>query len=414
MNFEVKTIAELERRLYDFVLPAAVSRDEPIPIARTEKLAHAVCNPQKTLRVIHVAGTSGKGSTCYAIASRLLAAGAKVGMTISPHIFSITERVQIDGAPLADEKFIAYFNEFFALVQSGKNRPTYFEFMMVFALWVFAREQVDYAIVETGLGGTHDSSNICRQPNKICVLTEIGLDHTEILGETLADIAAQKAGIIAPENMVIARRQASDVNEVFEKIAAEQRAKITWAEENTGDDFVARNQQMANEVYFVVAGRDGLPPLEQLRITELAAPGRMSEFTLANGNKVIVDGAHNPQKVAALLRALAQNGEVAFRIIIAMKQSKDIAAAIDLLAPHAEQVIATGFSGAQDTLLHAIPPAKPAALFQQQNIQTTTAPSCTAALEQLAKEPGAPILVVGSLYICGEALGWLSGQIMIQ
>ena len=134
----------------------------------------------------------------------------------------------------------------------------------------------------------------------------------------------------------------------------------------------------------------------------------MSEFTLANGNKVIVDGAHNPQKVAALLRALAQNGESKFRIIIAMKQSKDVAAAIDLLAPHAEQVIATGFSGTQDTLLHAFPAAKLAALFQQQNIQTTTAPSCTAALEQLAKEPGAPILVVGSLYICGETLGWLS------
>jgi dihydrofolate synthase/folylpolyglutamate synthase len=121
MNFEVKTIAELERWLYDFVLPAAASRDEPIPIARTEKLARAVCNPHNTLRVIHVAGTSGKGSTCYAIASRLLAAGAKIGMTISPHIFSITERVQIDGAPLADEKFIAYFNEFFALVQSGET-----------------------------------------------------------------------------------------------------------------------------------------------------------------------------------------------------------------------------------------------------------------------------------------------------
>ena len=165
---------------------------------------------------------------------------------------------------------------------------------------------------------------------------------------------------------------------------------------------------MADAVYSVVAGRDGLPPLEQLRITELAAPGRMSEFTLANGNKVIVDGAHNPQKVAALLRALAQNGESKFRIIIAMKQSKDVAAAIDLLAPHAEQVIATGFSGTQDTLLHAFPAAKLAALFQQQNIQTTTAPSCTAALEQLAKEPGAPILVVGSLYICGETLGWLS------
>ena len=156
MNFEVKTIAELEEQLYDFVLPAAASRDEPIPIARTEGLARAVCDPHNTLRVIHVAGTSGKGSTCYAINSRLLAAGAKIGMTISPHIFSITERVQIDGASLADEKFIAYFNEFFALVQSGKNRPTYFEFMMVFALWVFAREQVDYAIVETGLGGTHD------------------------------------------------------------------------------------------------------------------------------------------------------------------------------------------------------------------------------------------------------------------
>lgn len=414
MHSEITSLAQAEQALYELMASAGQLHGRAITIDRTKELANLVDNPQDKLNVIHVAGTSGKGSTCYAITSRLLAAGVKVGTTVSPHIFSITERVQIDGVPLSDERFISYFNDFIALVRAGAIFPTYYEFMLVFALWVFAREDVDYAVVETGLGGTHDSSNICRKPNKICVLLDIGLDHTDFLGTTLPEIAAQKAGIIAPGNAVIARRQSEEVNEVFVAVAQERHAKITWVNEQLDESFVVRNRTMADAVYRYIAQRDELAPLEEMSVNELNAPGRMSTFELQNSTIVIVDGAHNPQKITALLRSLQLAGHTKLRVIVAMKQSKDVDACIELLAPFTEQAIATGFSGEQDTFFKSVPAGEIKELFARRGVACDVAETCTAALKQFTQEKGAPILVVGSLYICGEALSWAESRPMME
>jgi dihydrofolate synthase/folylpolyglutamate synthase len=192
------SIAEVEKALERLVMIASKTTGRDITTARTLEIAGLVGNPQDHLRVIHLAGTSGKTSTSYYIAGLLKAGGMKVGLTVSPHVTAITERVQINNIPLSETEFCRYMSEFLPLVTADEERlPSYFEVMMVFALWVFDKSNVDYAVVETGLGGLHDSSNICRRTDKICIITDIGVDHTHVLGDTIEKIATHKAGIIA-------------------------------------------------------------------------------------------------------------------------------------------------------------------------------------------------------------------------
>lgn len=153
--------------------------------------------------------------------------GAKVGLTVSPHIVSIAERVQINGLPLDEESFCRYMSEFLQKIEDSKfGTPSYFEVMMVFALWVFDKEAVDYVVVETGLGGLHDSSNICRREDKIFVITDIGIDHTHVLGSNIESIAWQKAGIVAPGNHVIMHSQSQVVTGVVAEEVRKQHATL--------------------------------------------------------------------------------------------------------------------------------------------------------------------------------------------
>ena len=160
----------------------------------TLRLMSHVGNPHQQLRAVHVAGTNGKGSTAHLIAAVLQAAGLKVGLYTSPHLVSLTERIRINGKPIPEEAVAAFVTENKSFLD--EVQPSFFETMTAMAFAFFVQEKVDIAVVETGLGGRLDSTNVLMP--LLTVITNIGLDHTEFLGNNLSKIAREKAGIIKP------------------------------------------------------------------------------------------------------------------------------------------------------------------------------------------------------------------------
>ncbi len=196
----IRSIQEAEAALLPYVPLVAELTGKDTTLDRIVPLMKLLGDPQDKLKIIHLAGTSGKTSTAYYMSALLQATGKKVGLTVSPHIDTIAERVQIDGLPLPETEFCRELGIFLDIVEFAEAPPSYFELLYAFALWVFERQQVDYAVVETGMGGLYDATNVASRPDKVCVITDIGFDHTHILGKTLPEIAAQKVGIVHDHN----------------------------------------------------------------------------------------------------------------------------------------------------------------------------------------------------------------------
>lgn len=399
------TTKEVERALEPLVTAALEITGRDITTERTFELAALVGNPQQQLCVVHIAGTSGKTSTSYYIAGLLRATGAKIGLTVSPHITSITERVQINGQPLPEAAFCAYMSEFLPLVLTDPNDlPSYFEVMMVFALWVFAKEGVDYAVVETGLGGLHDSSNICRRADKLCVITDIGIDHTHVLGNTIEAIATQKAGIIAPGNTVVMHQQDGVVMDVVRQQIARQDSTLIVV---TGEhaDYQDRNFALALVVYAQLVKRDSLhvvddETLQAVRQTQV--PGRLEVIT-RRGVQIVCDGAHNEQKIYALVQTLQlRYPGRKWTAVLAMRASKDYEAVIGILAPIIRQAVASELHTSQDVRIISVDSSTLAAECQKYGIPCREQPSVSEAVDLLIDENEPDILVTGSLYAVAE------------
>ena len=196
-------------------------------LENTLRLMAHVGNPHEQLKAIHVAGTNGKGSTSHLIAAALQASGLRVGLFTSPHLVSLTERIRINGQPIAEEEvaeFIEQNKDFLDEIQ-----PSFFETMTALSFAYFVREQVDIAVVEVGLGGRLDSTNVITPI--LSVITNIGLDHTEFLGNTLAKIASEKAGIIKPHIPVVIGESHPQTMNVFLAKAQECDAEIYFADQ---------------------------------------------------------------------------------------------------------------------------------------------------------------------------------------
>jgi dihydrofolate synthase/folylpolyglutamate synthase len=179
-------------------------------------------NPQLSFQAVHVAGTNGKGSVCAYIASVLQHAGYKTGLFTSPHLVKVNERIRIDGIPVSDEQFLESFlqmkKEMDTMAEAGHAHPSFFECMFVLAMLCFQKAGVSYGVLETGLGGRLDATN-CIQKPKLTVITPIALDHTEILGDTIAQIAGEKGGIIKPGVPLVYDDEQPEASRVFQEIA---------------------------------------------------------------------------------------------------------------------------------------------------------------------------------------------------
>lgn len=376
---------------------------------RMRQLMMILDNPQESFKTIHIAGTSGKTSTAYFIRGFLEAAGQKTGLTVSPHITTITERVQIAGAPLADVIFVDYAKRLLARIAKTDLQPTYFELLIALAYWTFAHEQVDYAVVETGLGGLLDGTNVIQRPDKVCVITDIGLDHTHILGDTLQAIARQKAGIIQPHNHVLVRAQTSEVMAVFRLVAQKQQATFQAVTDETAPnllpDFQHRNWALAKAAYEYVKNRDGLSVLDasdERTVAEQTPPGRWEIYNYKD-KAIILDGAHNPQKMQALAMSLAAADISSVAVLanfLAAPWDK-VSPALAYLQPYAHHLIIPEFQVGQDSKGRHSLTAKDLAHYagQQHFVSIEAQPDLATALAALLRRPEKTLLVTGSLYL---------------
>ena len=408
---QIKTLAEARLALERYYASGR-PKGQAYSLDHMRQLLAVVGDPQNTLRVIHVAGTSGKTSTAYYAAALLQAAGHTVGLTVSPHVVDITDRVQIDGAPLDEATFCADLGHFLRLVEQSGLTPSYFEVMIAFAFWEFAAKHVAYAVVEVGIGGLLDMTNTIDRKDKICVITDIGFDHMTILGNTLAEIAEQKAGIIQHHNEVCMFRQSSDILG-----AVQQRARIKQAQLHILDqsdiaqiehlpDFQRRNFSLANAAVAVALERRGqkLTADQQLQASQVRIPGRMEAFAI-NNKTVILDGAHNEQKMDALIRGVAQQypgQDIAALIAFVDKPDalERIESCLKVLHRHVDNLIITEFGGPRDAPCISIAAEIVAAYAKTAGFcSAQISPDPAVAFEQLLEMPQRIIVVAGSFYL---------------
>lgn len=415
---KLQSMKEVEQALRPYYEIAKQTTGKGITVERVARLMAHIGNPEQGLKVVHVAGTSGKTSTTSYIAALLTAAGKKVGHTVSPHVSSLTERVQINGEPLGDAKFMELLGEFLDLIVDAPETPSWFECIIAFALWVFAREQVDYVVLETGMGGLHDATNVCDLPDKICVITDIGLDHTQWLGDTLPQIAGQKSGIIHPGNVTFMYEQSAEVMQVVKfKVNQTKKAELYIQHQELlasvyGHKFVdnlplyqQRNWLLAYAVYRYLVMRDSLPLLrtDKLMMTQTQVPGRM-EIVKVGKKTIILDGAHNAPKMQAFVdsfRALYGNRKVP--VLIALKKDKEEAEIGPIISLIASEVITTAFHGSQDWPIEAQNPEHLAEVIKQYAPQVITTHDTSEGIEKLLSMTDDVCVVTGSFYLLSKA-----------
>lgn len=416
---KLKTLAEAESELRKYIPLSREVTGRNITLKRMRPLMAAIGNPENKLRVIHIAGTSGKTSTTYYIAALLTAAGKKTGMTVSPHIDSVTERIQINMKPIKEALFCEGLSEFLNMIKEAKLEPTYFELLIGFAYWYFVNSGVDYAVVETGLGGLGDGTNVAARKDKLCVITDIGLDHINILGKSLPEIAAQKAGIIHEGNEVLMYDQGQDIQKVFESRCRKENTHLHVFVEselrellpinagiNAIPGFQQRNWLLAYVAYQFLETRDEIKPLSTVAIKEtmkLQVPARMDKRNV-NGKTIIMDGAHNQQKMEAFVTSFrSQYPGVRATVMLSMKEGKEYKEVLPLLQPISEKLIICGFSLVQDTPLHSSDAEALAAAARDSGIeQVIVERDPESAYRLLLAETGSVGIITGSFYLIGE------------
>lgn len=277
-------------------------------LERIRRLLGRLGDPQKELKFVHIAGSNGKGSTAAMIASVLRLAGLKTGLYTSPHLWRFHERFQVDGVPIPDGELA----EIAALVLDQAEDETEFELMTAIGMLHFLRSKCDIVVLETGLGGRLDSTNVIPAP-EVAVITNIGLEHTEILGDTLEKIAAEKAGIIKPGSSCVLYHQEREAERVVERVCRERGVSLTAAEKlaepyriSLLGEYQLRNAAVALETANVLRERGwDIPERAVIQgLAEARWPARME--LVRRSPDVILDGGHNPQCMEALARSLRQ------------------------------------------------------------------------------------------------------------
>jgi dihydrofolate synthase / folylpolyglutamate synthase len=409
---KIPDIKYAEKILEGFMADMHRLSGKDVTIDRIKSVLEVLDNPHHKLKIIHIAGTSGKTSTAYYIASLLMQSGLKVGLTVSPHIDTITERIQLNNQPIKDEDFCQTLEIILDKLEQSDVRPTYFELLISMAYWYFAKQYVDYAVIETGLGGLHDATNIASRSDKVCVITDIGMDHMNILGDTIEKIAAQKAGIIHPGNIVFMHHQPKNVETVILHHIKQSAsgAELRYAVPLNLPDlplFQARNWSLAKSVYDYVQSREGFSQVDNQQVTatrRIKIPGRMDRFKL-DKRLVIVDGAHNAQKMAALadsLKALYPNSK--FEVIAAFKKDKEYQEAIDTLVDIARSITFISFTAGQDSYIQATDPKKLDDYCRKTGYTNSSIGNgLFDALERIRSTTNEPIIITGSLYLSGQA-----------
>lgn len=407
------------------------------PPEHTRELLSRLGNPQEGIKIIHVAGTNGKGSVCAYLNAMLLAGGKKTGLFTSPHLVRINERFQIDGEDVSDEQFLDAFLKVEKAAKEyeaeGEGHPSYFETLFLMGMLIFKEAGVEYLVMETGLGGRLDATNVVEKP-LACIITSISRDHTEYLGDTLEAIAGEKAGIIkagvpviydasqpGPASVIAAKAKemgspAWPMEPSFYEMKTQSREGITFTFAYPGGEkaelaipYVAKYQMMNASLAFYMMHilqdvhdipknvlAEGLSKIKWPCRMEMAAPG------------VIIDGAHNEDGIAQFVSTagyFAKENEITILFTaVADKHYHEMIGEI-CEGIHPSHVVATQIDGSR-----VVPAEVLAEDFRKAGCTDVCAePEIGAAYEKaLGKKGSGMLFCVGSLYLAGELKAYLA------
>jgi dihydrofolate synthase/folylpolyglutamate synthase len=377
-------------------------------LERMQEALRLLGDPHLAAPALHVAGTNGKGSTCAFAEASLRAAGLRTGLYTSPHLNHFCERIRIGGAPVSEERACELLEEVIRRVPWALDDPglTFFEIVTLMGFLAF--REVDVMVVEVGLGGRLDATNVLLRP-AACAVTSLGLEHTQYLGPTLAHVAAEKAGIFKRGSPAVTAEQPPEAAQVLERRARELEIPLSqprfdaqrylgprWRVGLSRIALRGAHQRANAALACALLEASGLPlkPEHAEEGLEQAIwPGRLEQF----GN-VFLDGAHNPHAAAALARSLPELGRP-LHLVFGALQDKDAAAMLRELAPHAASV-------------HYCAPDSPRAIAPQALAcfwPGTEHPTPAAALLAARSQPGV-VLGCGSLYLVAELRALLLGE----
>ncbi|MGB6895280.1 MAG: folylpolyglutamate synthase/dihydrofolate synthase family protein [Dehalococcoidia bacterium] len=409
-------------------------------LAPTQDLLEALGKPQTGPLSVHIAGSKGKGSTAAMLASILREAGLRTGLYTSPHLHTFCERIRVDGEPISREAFVRHVEALVPAVEEVRARHperqlVTFDLLTALAFRAFREEGVDVQVIETGLGGRLDPSNVLEE-KAVCIITPISLEHTAILGDTLAKIAREKAGIITPAAVVVMSLQRESAAAVIRQTCAERGASLVEVAQacamtrtgysSEGQDFRLRTPGGTYGLHLPLLGRH---QLENAATAVLAAealaqqgmelsavafrrglegvrwPGRLE--IVKRRPLVVVDGAHNGESARRLRETLEEDLGIGGAIlVVGYSGDKEATALAREMGPVAARVIAT-----RSRSPRAAPPQEVAAAFAEQGIAASCEESVAAAMDAaLAQaEPGDAVCVFGSLFVAAEAREHLLG-----
>ena len=372
-----------------------------------ERLLRELNLPARDQRIIHVAGTNGKGSVCAMIDSICRASGYRSGLFTSPHLVTYRERIQVNGCMISQSQVAGGLTIIRELVRDWEPHPTFFEITTALALQHFKEEQCDVIVLETGMGGRLDATNAIMPV--VSAITPIDYDHQKWLGNSLAEIAAEKAGIIKAGVPVVSAEQPPEAEAILRAKAAGCGAPLNFVTSRYDAASISLSgaHQKQNAAVAVAAIEAAQLELQDRTIAQgledVRWPARFQRWD----DGIVIDGSHNP----AGARVLAQTWREAFNdepavVILAVLQDKDARGIIRALS-----AVARDFVLPVARSERAIPPTELATIAQAAapNLPVTILPSLTAALAH-ARSTGRPILITGSLHFAGEALAALNGD----
>ena len=407
----------------EYIGSAKWQRSKP-GLELTRELLHCLGNPEKKLKFVHVAGTNGKGSTAACVASVLQHAGYKTGLYISPYINRFNERMQINGEEIPDDELEQIVDVIRPFADAMEDTPTEFEVITAVAMKYFLDNEAEIVVLEVGLGGELDSTNVIDTP-EVAVITAIGLDHTALLGNTLPEVASAKAGIIKAGGLVCAYPAGEEVTAVFENKCREVGASLTMTDmsslsvkavELDGCTFdygglenvfvpLAGSYQPWNAAVAITACR--LLASRGWKITDddilkglakVKWPGRFE--VLMRHPVFVLDGAHNPHGIKATVASLREHfGDRKLTFVMGVMADKDVSQMVEMIVPIADRIYT-----ARPENYRAMDPMDLARQFQLKGAMALPCPSIQRAVDEAIAHvgPDGVVIALGSLYFSSD------------
>jgi dihydrofolate synthase/folylpolyglutamate synthase len=441
--------ASAVEQLYELGHELARTPSHKFDLAHMRVLLDALGNPQRRFRSVLIAGTNGKGSTAAILSSIIQAAGHKTALYTSPHLVRVNERIRVNGVLIGDDDFASVYEQVESvarrLVDHGKLpwHPSFFEMLTAMAFCYFAHAGVEVAVLEVGMGGRLDATNVVEPV--VAVITDVSLDHQKFLGNTIAEIANEKAGIVHEGGLLVTLPQHPAANEAIGKAVLERHARAVsavpyvppmtpesdavWARtarnrysltvmgrEITVDSPLVGRHQLRNLALAIAAAEQlneaGVaitPDAIERGIRETRWPGRFQIVAASDDRpEIVLDVAHNPDGAWALRSALSERYEGrAITLLFAVLRDKAVGEITQVLFPLADHVVVTGVDNPRSAS-----PGEVAEAAKSSGTEVVTATGFAEAIDQALKSTtkNGVLVITGSIYLVGEALAWLEKQ----